>query len=84
MSRPFESYETANRSWDIRVLENISARKLFLMLLALVFVAGASSFVVLYEAIRNHRFDSSFFPLVVCGSLAFRYSRLIYRRLDQQ
>jgi hypothetical protein len=78
----FESFNTLNRSWDERVLEHQSVRKVFLWLLASLFVLGADASLAIYQAVRLHRFDWSNLPVfAVLGIICFRYSRIIYRRL---
>ena len=84
MSRLFESFEFLDRGWDVRVLEAQSLRAVFLCLLPLLLILGADIAVVAYQIFRLHHFDwSSSANLVVCGALAFRYTRLIYRRLPR-
>lgn len=83
MSRPFESFELQNSGWDARVLESMSPRSVFLCLVGLVFVLGFDATAAIYDLIR-HRFEwSNFIICFVLGLLAFRYARLIYRRLGR-
>ena len=84
MSRLFESFEFLDRGWDIRVLENQSLRSVFLALLPMLFLLGAETLIEAYEIFHLHRFNWSIaFILPVVGLLAFRYSRMIYRRLPR-
>jgi hypothetical protein len=84
MSRPFESFDFLNRGWDVRLLEGISARKVFVFLLLDAFMLGAWSIMIIYEGFRFHRFDwlnavlllTFIFPVV-------RYSTLVYQRLNR-
>jgi hypothetical protein len=84
MSRPLESFEFLNRGWDIRILEQMSLRSLFVILLIDVFMLGMLGSVVIYGLVRFNRFEWSnvivllFFVLSVC-----RYSPIIYRRLER-
>jgi hypothetical protein len=72
------------RGWDVRVLESQSQHSVFLCLLALVFVFGGDMALIAYQVFHLHRLDWSFvFLLPVFTLLAFRYGRLIYRRLGQ-
>jgi len=84
MSRLFESFEFLDRGWDVRVLETQSLRSMFLWLLPLVFVLGADTAVMTYQIFHLHHLDWSMvvnLPVVILA--AFRYSRLIYRRLGR-
>lgn len=82
MSRLFESFEYLDRGWDVRVLETCSLRRLFAWLILLVFVLGADVAITAYPAFRFHRFDwTEALNMLAVGIVAFRYSRLIYRRL---
>ena len=84
MSRLFESFEFLDRGWDVRVLENQSVRTVFLWLLPLLFLLGAETLLEAYDIFRLHRFNWSIaFNLPVIGLLAFRYARIIYRRLPR-
>ncbi len=84
MSRPFESFEFLNRSWDVRVLENQSLRSLFVWVLVYSFFLGMLITITMYELVRLHHFNWSnailFLTYILLG---FRYSRLIYRRLGR-
>jgi hypothetical protein len=82
MSRLFESFEFLDRGWDIRTLENLSLRSVFLWLLPLLFLLGADTAIMAYLIFHLHRFNwSVVFNLAVIGLLCFRCARLIYRRL---
>jgi len=82
MSRLFESFEYLDRGWDVRVLENCSLRRLFVLLLLLAVVLGMDVAITAYQAFLFHRFSwSEALNMLGVGILAFRYSRLIYRRL---
>ena len=84
MSRLLESFEFLDRGWDIRALENQSLRSMFLWLLPLLFLLGADAFLEAYEIFHLHRLNWSIaFNLPVIGLIAFRYARLIYRRLPR-
>jgi hypothetical protein len=78
----FESFNTLNRSWDERVVEHQSVRKMFVWMLISLLVLGADASLEIYQAVRLHRFDWSNLPVfIVLGIICFRYSRIIYRRL---
>jgi hypothetical protein len=47
MARLFESFEFLNRGWDVRMLEGISLRKLFLLTIASVFLLGMEVAIVM-------------------------------------
>ncbi len=80
--KPFESFNTLNRSGDDRVLERQSVRKVFLWLLASLFLLGANASLAIHQAFRLHRFDWSNIPVIaVLGIICFRYARIIYRHL---
>ena len=82
MSRPFESFEFLNRGWDVRVLEGISLRKLFVFVLLDVFMLGAGTAMLIYNGFRFHQFDWLNALLFLTFVLPIvRYSRLVYRRL---
>lgn len=83
MSRLFESFEFLDRGWDVRVLENQSLRSVFLCLLPLVFVLGADAAIMAYQIFHHHLNWSLVFDLAVLTLLAFRYGRIIYRRLGR-
>ena len=84
VSRLFESFEFLDRGWDIRVLENQSLRSVFLWLLPLLFLLGADSVIESYLIFHLHHFNWEIaFNLPVVGLLAFRYARMIYRRLPR-
>jgi hypothetical protein len=84
MSRLFESFEFLDRGWDVRALENQSLRSVFLWLLPLMFVIGADTAVMTYQIFHLHHFNWSLvFNLPVLGLIAFRYARVIYRRLGR-
>ena len=84
MSRLFESFEFLDRGWDIRVLENQSLRSIFVWLLISLFLLGAGITLSTYQLFRLHRFDwSNIATYLILGVIAFRYSRIIYRRLDR-
>jgi hypothetical protein len=85
MSRLFESFEFLDRGWDIRALESQSLRSVFLWLLPLLFLLGADTAIEAYVIFHLHRFNWSIaFNVPVVGLLAFRYARIIYRRLPRQ
>jgi H+/Cl- antiporter ClcA len=78
----FESLSALNRSWDDRVLEHLSVRKVFLSVVVSLFMLGACISIVVYQAFRTHRFDLADLPiLALLGIFCFRYARLVYRRL---
>ena len=78
----FESFSTLNRSWDDRVLEHQSVRKVFLWLLASLFVFGAVVSITIYQDFRFNRFAWADLPvLALLGIACFRYARIVYRRL---
>jgi len=78
----FESFEFLNRGWDIRILEGQSLRSVFLWLLPVIFLLGGETFVAIYQIFRLHRIDWAIvMSMLVLGLSAFRYTRLIYRRL---
>lgn len=82
MSGLFESFEFLDRGWDVRVLEAQSLRSIFLWLLPLVLVLGVGLTVITYQIFHLHRISWSIvFNLLVVAMLAFRYARLIYRRI---
>jgi hypothetical protein len=84
MSRPFESFEFPNRGWDVRVLEGQSLRSLFVIVLVDLFMLGIITFMMIYEVVRLHRFNWQHPILFLIFIMpAFRYSRLIYRRLGR-
>jgi hypothetical protein len=83
MSRPLESFEFLNRGWDIRLLEGMSLRKVFVFLLLDLFMLGGWTFVLIYDGFRFHRLDWLNAMLFgTCVLPVVRYSRLVYRRLD--
>lgn len=83
MSRVFESFEFLDRGWDIRILERQSISTLFVVLLVCLLMLGMLASAVLYSVFRLHRFNWAIaMLLLVFGISGFRYSRLIYRRLD--
>lgn len=82
MSRPLESFEFLNRSWDIRLLESQSIRTVFVILLMDLFMLGMLTIMTIYDLVHFHSFNWSNGMLLLVFILpAFRYSRLIYRRL---
>jgi hypothetical protein len=84
MSRPLESFEFLNRGWDIRILETQSLRSVFVVLLLDLFMLGMLTSIVIYEAVRLHRFNWStafLFPVFLLA--VFRYAPLVYRRLGR-
>ena len=84
MSRLFESFEFLDRGWDIRVLESQSLQSIFLWLLALLFVLGADTAITTYLIFHLHRLNWSIvLNLPVMCLAAFRYARIIYRRLPR-
>jgi hypothetical protein len=84
MSRLFESFEFLDRGWDVRALENQSLRSVFLWLLLMLFLLGGEALMTAYQVFRLHRFNWSIVPNVLVLSLiAFRYARIIYRRLPR-
>jgi hypothetical protein len=83
MSRLFESFEFLDRGWDVRVLESQSLRSVFIWLLVLVFLLGADAAFIAYQIVRHHRFDGSIIlNLLTLGFIAYRYTRIIIRRLE--
>jgi len=71
------------RTFSDRVLEGQSLRSLFLWLLAIVFALGISVGTILYEALRQHRFNWSFLlSALMSGVVAFVYARILYSRLS--
>jgi hypothetical protein len=84
MSRPLESFEYLNRGWDVRLLESWSLRSLFVWALVSSFMLGVVTFMMIYEVVRLHRFNWQHPVLfLILITPAFRYSRLIYRRLGR-
>lgn len=84
MSHLFESFDFLDRGWDVRALENQSLRSVFLWLLALVFMIGAGVLQFTYQLFHLHQFDwTHAFLLPVFSLAAFRYARIIYRRLGR-
>ena len=84
MSRPLESFEFLNRGWDIRVLEGVSLRRLFVFLLIDVFMLGMWTSIIVYQVFRLHRFDWLVWMLFLTFVLpVIRYSQLVYRRLSR-
>jgi len=84
MSRLFESFEFLDRGSDIRALENQSLRSVFLWLLLLLFPLGADTVIEVYVIFHFHRLNWPIvFNLPAVGLLAFRYARIIYRRLPR-
>jgi hypothetical protein len=82
MSRLFESFEFLDRGWDIRLLENTSLRKVFLMMLASLFVLGWGTGWMLSDFIHFHRFSwGGIFDVTTLTFFGIRYARIIYRRL---
>jgi hypothetical protein len=82
MSRPFESFEFLNRGWDIRLLEGMSIRKVFVYLLLDVFMLGAWSSMIFYQTFRLHHFDWLNLMLLLALVLSVvRYSGTVYRKL---
>ncbi|MDT8069226.1 MAG: hypothetical protein ROO76_13755 [Terriglobia bacterium] len=85
MSRLFESFEYLNRGWDARALENISLRKAFLFVVVFLFVLGMAFGMTLFAVLRLHHFDVLHtLANLVYLFIAYRYVRLIYRRLGQE
>ena len=84
MSRLFESFEYLDRGWDVRALESQSLRSIFLWLLPLVFSLGADTAFMAHQVFHLHRLNwSMVLNLPVLTLLAFRYARLVYRRLGR-
>lgn len=80
----FDSFTFLNRSQDERVLENQSARSVFVGLLILLFLFGANAGLAMYRLIRLHRFDwSEALVLTALGILVFPSARVIYRQLGR-
>jgi len=78
----FESFSSLNRSWEDRLLEHQSERKVFLWLLASLFVFGAVVAITIYQDFRFHRFDWTDLPVLAgLGTYCVRIARVIYRRL---
>jgi hypothetical protein len=82
MSRFSESFEYLDRGWDIRVLEGLSLRSVFLWLILLLFLVGMDAGIELYKFFHFHRIDPPWL-LPIWAILAFRYSRLVYLRLGR-
>ena len=83
MGRLFESFEFL-RGWDVRVLENQSLRSVFLCLLWLVFFIGLDTALATYQIFHLHRLDWSLvINMAVLTLPAFRYARIVYRRLSR-
>ena len=78
----FESLEQSGRTWDERLMEGQSMRRVFLLLIVLAFALGARICVTLYKVVHLHRFDwegeLSFFVLAL---LFLRVGLAFYRRL---
>jgi hypothetical protein len=84
MSRLFESFEYLDRGWDIRALERQSLRSIFVSILILTFVLGMGVAVTAYDVFRFHHFSwAEGVNMLSVASLGFRYSRLVYRRLNR-
>ena len=84
MSRPLESFEFLNRGWDTRVLEAQSLRSVFVLLLLGLFMLGVLTSMMVYDAIRLHRFNwSAAFLIPVFILAVFRYAPMVYRRLGR-
>jgi hypothetical protein len=82
MSHLFESFKFMDRGWDARALESQSLRSMFVWLLVDLFMLGMLTSMMIFELLRLHRFDWSAAILLPVFILpAFRFSRLIYRRL---
>ncbi len=57
---------------------------MFLWLLPLVFMIGADAALLAYQIFHLHRFSWTLaLNLLSLAVLAYRYGRLIYRRLDR-
>jgi hypothetical protein len=85
MSRPFESLEllSRHRGWDEHMLEALSPRSIFIMLLLDVFVLGMLASMMVFDVFRFHRFSwmtAGYILLFVVP--VFLSSRLLYRRLN--
>ena len=84
MSRLFESFEFLDRGWDVRVLESQSPRSIFLWLLPVIFLLGAGTAIIAYQIFHLRHFNwESVLNLLVLVLIAFRYARIIYRRLGR-
>jgi len=84
MSRLFESFEYLDRGWDVRVLENCSLHRAFLLVVLLAVVLGIDVAITAYQVFLFHRFNwAEAANMLLAGVLAFRYSRAIYRRLPR-
>jgi len=84
MGRPLESFEFLNRGWDVRLLEGLSLRRVFVMFGLDVFMLGVVTAIVIFDAVRLHRFDWSMAGLFLLFILSvFRFGRLIYRHLER-
>jgi hypothetical protein len=83
VSRPLESFDFMNRSWDVRLFEKQSPRSIFVLLLLDVFMLGVLTSMIVFDAVRFHRIDWSIALLLPVFVLPIiRYSPVIYRRLD--
>jgi hypothetical protein len=76
-------FESLNKNWEDRALENQSLRSIFCYTLAAVFLSGAEVALGAYQILRLHRFSWGIFAgnFLILGPLVFRGTRLIYRRL---
>jgi small-conductance mechanosensitive channel len=78
----FDSFKSMDRSWDVRTLETQSLRSVFISAVVALFMLGVLTGTMMYDVFLLHHFSWSsamLFPVFVV--LAFRCSRLIYRRL---
>lgn len=80
----FDSFTFLNRSQYECVLDNQSARSVFVALLILLFLFGANAGLEMYQLLCLHRFDwSEAIVLTALGILVFRSAGVIYRQLGR-
>jgi hypothetical protein len=84
MSRPLESFEFLSRGWDVRILEGLSLRSVFVMLLVDLFILGALAALSIYGIFHLHRFEwtTAMIGFVLLVPV-LRYIPLVYRRLGR-
>jgi hypothetical protein len=81
---PQVTFLNRSRDQDERVLENRSARSVFVWLLIMLFLFGVNAGLTMYQFIRLHRFNwSEALVLTLLGILVFRSARAIYRQLGR-
>jgi hypothetical protein len=80
----FEFLQRTGKSWDDRVLEGQSMRRVFVWLMLAATSVGGGISMMLYKLIRFHRIDwfnqLSFLPAVL---LIVHYGIAFYRRLER-